>query len=250
MPITCTYIHTYIHIYIHIFKYTYIHTYIHIYIQQINVIIVNLIYVNIYIPIALFHCLSSLPYASKLPVVPFAGEITVVVALWVQASPVCTDIVKSYIGPLLNKVIECVIPLAKIGGDGNGNSLGGIAVIAQPLLFVLKSTGFLNTQIEDIIKSSLQDSLSLLLVVFFCLTPWKVANIGVVVIGFIIPAYNTSLVTSSTSSYNHMQALKMENTPMVHIYIYTYVHIYIFTYSFGRLFFIQIKRRQCYEKSH
>ena len=162
---------------------------------------------------------------SRIPPIPFSGEITVVVALWVQASPVCTDIVKSYTSPLLNKIIDVMIPLAKICGDEN-NENGGISVVVQPFVYVLKSSGVISSEAGEMIKSLLQDSITFFVCVFFCFMPWKVADIGVVLVGFVIPAYNTSLLTSSTTSYVDMQRLKIENTPMVstlfHIHTYSY----------------------------
>merc|ERR1719473_2536164 len=135
-------------------------------------------------------------------------------ALWVQASPVCTDILQSYIGPFLTNIIDNLIPLAKIAGSDGNKSGGGLMVIVQPFLYTLKAMGLLGDQSEGLIKSLLQDSVSFVLCIFFCLTPWKVASIGVIIIGFVIPAYNTSLVISSKSSYTQMQAIKLENTPV------------------------------------
>ena len=137
-----------------------------------------------------------------------------VISLWVQASPVCTDIVKTYTGPLLIKLMDHLVPLAKVGGD-NEDSSGGIAVVVQPFVFVLKSAGFLSEEGESMVKSLLQDSISFFVCVFFLFMPGKLANIGLVLVGFVIPAYNTSFVTSSASSYTQMQALKLESTPMV-----------------------------------
>lgn len=176
-----------------------------------------------------------------MPFIPFSGEITVVVALWLQASPVCTDIVKCYTSPLLNKIVDTMIPLVKIYGDKN-NENGGISVAVQPFVYVLKSSGFISSEAGEMIKSLLQDSITFFVCVFFCFMPWKVADIGVVLVGFVIPAYNTSLLTSSTTSYVDMQRLKIENTPMVSTFLHMLlcIHIDIFDSNQNGIHTVQV----------
>ena len=125
--------------------------------------------------------------------IPFLRELTLVVSIWVQASPVCTEIVHSNIDPLLGKVIDNIIPLARIGEKGTG--------VLQPVIYALKVVRIINDSGEQFIKSLLQDT-AFIFVTFFCLLiPHPFSSFGLGLVCFILPAYKSSIIVNANVTF-------------------------------------------------
>jgi len=80
---------------------------------------------------------------------PVLRQLALVVAVWVQLSSVCTNLVLSNVGPFISSVVENSIPLARLGK----------AVNTERLLSVLRTMGMLNDTAERFLKSLFQDTM-------------------------------------------------------------------------------------------
>ena len=147
---------------------------------------------SLWVILSAYHFLvifcTALPFVSNiLTYTPFLGEMTLVMSLWLQASHVCTDLVYAAIGPMLSKLIDDTIPMAKIGNAGS---------IFSPMITALKVTGILSDNGEQLLTSLMQDSVAFFLTVVCLFMPSMFASIGLGLVAFILPAYKSSVVSS------------------------------------------------------
>lgn len=135
---------------------------------------------------------SAMPFVSQiLAHIPFLGEMTLVMAVWIQASHVCTDLVFAAIGPLLSKLIDDTIPLAKIGNTGS---------VFSPMVTALKFAGILNDSSEQLLTSLMQDGVAFFVTIVCLFIPSIFASVGLGLVAFVLPAYKSSVVSSTLQS--------------------------------------------------
>lgn len=122
--------------------------------------------------------------------IPFSGvllsyslyvrEFTLVTAVWVQASPACANLVFETVHPLIQFYTD-KIPAANLGSSSSLDSI----------FMGLKFFGFSEGIIRGL-KGLLEDSVAVMVCVVFFFMPGRLANIGVIIISLLLPAFKSS----------------------------------------------------------
>lgn len=134
----------------------------------------------------------SLYFATKrlLSLVPFSDfffqyiyivqVVVLLVAVWIQASATCVNIVFDAVSPVLSYYIN-KIPAADFGSQYGTVALNG-----------LQFTRVITAKTALSLQNILGDTMSVLLCAGFFFTPSYIAVFGVVAVGMILPAFKTS----------------------------------------------------------
>ena len=130
---------------------------------------------------ALVAACESIPFSDVLLSYGlYVREFTVVTAVWVQASPTCANIVFEAVHPLILYYTD-KIPAASLGTSASLDSV-----------FVgLRFFGLSERLIRGL-KGLMEDSIAVLVCFVFLFMPFRLANIGYVIIALLLPAYKSS----------------------------------------------------------
>jgi hypothetical protein len=105
------------------------------------------------------------------------------VALWIQASPVCANIVFESTNPLIQYYIN-KIPAADLSTSTQG-------------LFTALSFLGVSKRVVSWLKGFLDDSVALIISFVFMFTPAAIANFGVIIVALLLPAFKGSKLLAS-----------------------------------------------------
>jgi hypothetical protein len=105
-----------------------------------------------------------------------------VIVIWIQTSHICADIVFDYANPIIHYYMSKV-PIPDIAYTSN-------------LISYLKYTG-ISERILLNIQGLLSDSIALIVCCVFVFMPTRLANIGVVLVALLLPAYKTSTIINN-----------------------------------------------------
>ena len=138
----------------------------------------------LWIVLAMYHSVAT--FLSQMPFVvhllyylPFLREMTLVVLVWAQLSPVFIEIVYESVGPLLYKA-GSLIPTSRLEEER------GMAMVS-----FMRGFGVINESTESFFKALCVESTSFVLIVAFCFIPSPshiVAHVGMIVISLLLPA--------------------------------------------------------------
>jgi hypothetical protein len=103
-----------------------------------------------------------------------------IVAVWIQCSSVCVNIVYDATSPLVLYYANKIPATETLGNYGSS------------LLNMLQMMRVIDSKKASFMSRLLEDSLSVLIAVAFVMTPTWIANIGSLCIGFILPAFRSS----------------------------------------------------------
>ena len=130
---------------------------------------------------ALGAACETIPFSSViLSYSLYIREFTLVTAVWVQASPACANIVFETVHPLIQYYTD-KIPAANLGSSASLDSV----------FMGLKFFG-LSDRIIKGLKGLMEDSVAVMVCVLFLFMPARLANIGVIIIALLLPAYKSS----------------------------------------------------------
>lgn len=103
-----------------------------------------------------------------------------IVAVWIQVSSTCVDIVFDAVAPILEYYVE-KIPAADFGSQYGAAVLNG-------LMFAR----IISAKTAEVLQNLMGDTISVLLCAVFSFTPTYMATFGVVAVVMILPAFKTS----------------------------------------------------------
>jgi hypothetical protein len=130
---------------------------------------------------ALGAACESIPFSSVLLSYSlYVREFTLVTAVWVQASPACANLVFETVHPLIQHYTD-KIPAAGLGSSASVDSV----------FLGLKFMGVSERVVRGL-KGLLEDSVAVLVCAVFLFLPGRLANIGVIIIALLLPAYKSS----------------------------------------------------------
>jgi hypothetical protein len=149
---------------------------------------------------------ESIPFSSVLLSYGlYVREFTLVTAVWVQASPACANIVFETVHPVIQYYID-KIPAA---GLGSSTSLDSV-------FMGLKFFGISENIIKGL-KGLMEDSVAVMVCLIFLFMPSRLANVGVIIIALLLPAYKSSNAVfiareSAVNSEKHLVESKKSST--------------------------------------
>lgn len=144
--------------------------------------------------LALYHGLvtaaGSIPFSSRLlRLLPYLKELVMVILIWIQLSPVFTQIVfTSVIQPLLCR-LSAVVPTAQ----SFENKVAG----GSSMLSLLQTMRLLSESQSVFLSALLQDALVSLMALLCIFMPSPFASLGMVTIAMLLPAFRTVALLDS-----------------------------------------------------
>jgi hypothetical protein len=122
---------------------------------------------------------------------PYAKEMVIVVIVWVQLSPVFSEIVfESVISRIMVKLCG-MVPA--------GYGLDQADAKTSTFFAVLKMMYLVNDSHVAFLQALFQDGVATIIAVIFIFTPDPLASVGMVIISLLLPAFRTSAVVASVS---------------------------------------------------
>lgn len=119
--------------------------------------------------------------------------------MWIQASPVCASIVFESTNPFIQYFVN-KIPAADLSSSTQG-------------LFTALSFLGVSKKVVNWLKALLDDGVALLIAIAFLFTPGAIANVGVVIVALLLPAFKSSKLLG-TQSYSITIGTPSKHTPL------------------------------------
>lgn len=143
---------------------------------------------TLWVVLAIYHglvtLLSTIPFSHRIvSVLPYMKELVIVILIWIQLSPVFTGIVfSSIISPIMAR-LSVHIPTAQ---NFEEKMRAGSSLTAM-----LKMLRIMNDGQVEFVNALLTDSLVTAMAILFLLTPYPIADVGMVMIAWLLPAFRT-----------------------------------------------------------
>jgi hypothetical protein len=136
--------------------------------------------------------LSMIPFSNRLlSFLPYMKEMVIVVLIWIQLSPVFTDIVfASIISPLMTRLAN-YIPTTSAS-----RSIEEHTQQASTIFTALKMMRLINDNQIRIVRAILQDTVVSVMALVFIFVPYPFSTVGVVTISLFLPAFRSVTVTN------------------------------------------------------